>query len=149
MHDLAAVVDVIDEVVERADALRQPALDPRPLGGRDDARHEVERERAVAHRSIGVRSGGVERDPLLHEDRVAPAAGRGERVRPELLEGVDERLRVRPGRPVRVQHLVVEALADCQHAGILTSWPVPPQCRRVPASPPRVRPVVERRRAEA
>ena len=37
------------------------------------ARDEVERERAVADRAVLAR--GVERDALLHEDRVAPAAG--------------------------------------------------------------------------
>ena len=53
VDDLAPVVDVVDEVVQRPDALRQAALDRRPLGRGDDARHEVERERAVADRVVG------------------------------------------------------------------------------------------------
>jgi hypothetical protein len=42
------VVDVVDEGVERADALGQPALDRRPLGGGEDPRDEVQGPRAVA-----------------------------------------------------------------------------------------------------
>ena len=95
VDDLAPVVDVVDELVERADALRQAALDRRPLGRRDDPRHEVERERAVADRPVGVRAGRVERDALLHEDRVAAAAGRGQRLGPERGQRLDQRLRVR------------------------------------------------------
>ena len=72
-EDLLAVVDVLDEAVERAHALRQPALDDRPLVGRQDARHEVERERPVAA-GAAVGPGGVEGDALLDEDGVAPLA---------------------------------------------------------------------------
>ena len=43
--DLALVVDVVDEAVQRADALHQPALDVRPTPRGQDARDEVERER--------------------------------------------------------------------------------------------------------
>ena len=39
-----------------------------------DPRHEVERPRAVA--ALAVAAGDLERDALLHEDRVAPAARR-------------------------------------------------------------------------
>ena len=120
VDDLAPVVDVVDELVERADALREAALDRRPLGRGDDARHEVERERPVAHGSLGVRTGGVEGDPLLHEDRVAPAPGGGQRLGPERLQRVDQRLRVRARRAALVEHLVVEAVADGQHRSILT-----------------------------
>ena len=35
------MVDVVQEQVERGDALDQPALDRAPFGGGDDARHEV------------------------------------------------------------------------------------------------------------
>jgi hypothetical protein len=39
------VVDVVDEVVQRADALRQAALDVAPFLATEDARDEIERER--------------------------------------------------------------------------------------------------------
>ncbi len=42
--DLARVVDVVDEVVQRADALREAALDRAPFLAAEHARDEVERE---------------------------------------------------------------------------------------------------------
>jgi hypothetical protein len=110
VHDLARVVDVVDERVERADPLGEPALDAAPLLAGDDPRHEVERERPVAHGSVGVRPAGVERDPLLHEDRVAHPPGVGERVRSQLGERGRQRLRVLPRLPRGGEDLVVAAL---------------------------------------
>ena len=43
-EDLAVVVDVVDEQVQRPDALLQPALDPVPLVGGDQAGDRVERD---------------------------------------------------------------------------------------------------------
>ena len=108
-HDLARVVDVVDERVERADALRQPALDRDPLVGRDDPRHEVQRERAVLG---AVLAGQLEGDALLHEDRVAPAAGGGQVLGPHVLKGGDELRGVRRRGAARSgEDLVEEALA--------------------------------------
>ena len=50
LDDLALVVDVGDELVQRADPLGEAALELAPLVGGDDPRHEVERERAVVPR---------------------------------------------------------------------------------------------------
>ena len=47
-HDLARVVDVIDERVQRADALCEAALDRAPFLAVEHARHEVQRKRPVA-----------------------------------------------------------------------------------------------------
>ena len=99
VDDLAPVVDVVDEAVQRADALGQAALDLRPLGGRDHPRDEVQRERPVADRPVDVRPAGVERDPLLHEDRVAAAAGVGQLLAAELGERAGQRLGVRARAP--------------------------------------------------
>jgi len=132
VDDLAPVVDVVDERVERPDALGEAALDRRPLAGRDDPRHEVERERAVADRSVGVRAGGIERDALLREDRVASAAGLRERLWPERLQRIDERPGVGARRPVRLEHLVVEPLAHAEHARH------PHTSARLPAMPGRL-----------
>ena len=106
--DLALVVDVVDERVERADPLRQPALDRRPLRRGDDPRDEVERERRGRARAVGGRQ--LERDPLLHEDRVAQLAGRDEPLRAEALELGDQRVGVRRAGTVRAEHLVVGRL---------------------------------------
>ena len=94
VDDLARVVDVIDEVVQRTDALGQAALDLLPLVGRDDPRHQVQRERAVLDRA-GARGAGVERDPLLHEDRVTAAAGLRQGFGSQRLQRRHERARMR------------------------------------------------------
>ena len=107
VDDLAPVVDVVDEAVQRADALGQAALDLRPLVGRDHPRDEVQRERPVADRPVHVRPAGVERDPLLHEDRVAAAAGVGQLLAAELGERAGQRLGVRARGSGRGEDLVV------------------------------------------
>ena len=53
-QDLLAVIDVVDEAVQGRDALRQAALHVAPLGRRDDARDQVERDQALGARAIGV-----------------------------------------------------------------------------------------------
>ena len=82
--------------------------------GRDDPRDQVERERAIAHRAVAG-TAGVERDPLLHEDRVAAAAGRGQRFGAERLQRLDERAGVGSGLPVGGDQLVVEVLVEGGH----------------------------------
>jgi hypothetical protein len=96
VHDLAPVVDVVDEAVQRPDALGEAALDLRPLGGRDHPRDEIQRERPVAHRSgFGpAHPAGVEGDALLHEDGVAPAAGIDQVLAAERRQRAGQRLRV-------------------------------------------------------
>ena len=92
LDDLALVVDVVDELVERADPLREPAFDRPPLGARDDPRDEVERERPVHHLAVGA--GQIEGDPLAHEDRVAQRPGGDEVLGAETVEFGDQRLGV-------------------------------------------------------
>ena len=46
-HTVLATVGVVEEGLERLDALLHALLDPRPLVVGDDARHRVERERAL------------------------------------------------------------------------------------------------------
>ena len=71
--DLVRVIDVVDERIERADALGQAALDHRPFRARQYARHEVHRPGPIPSRAVVA--GDLERDPLLHEDGVASPAG--------------------------------------------------------------------------
>ena len=106
--DLAGVVDVVDEAVQRTDALGEPALDVRPLHRRQDARHEVQRKGPLERRTI--LAGRVEGDPLLDEDRVTATAGHGEQLGPELPQGGGERGRVRTRRPVGLEELVEESV---------------------------------------
>jgi hypothetical protein len=102
--DLALVVDVVDEAVQRADALREAALDVVPLGRGQDPRDQVERERAVLDGA--VLAGGVERDALLDEDRVAPVAGGRQQLRAQARDLGGERDGVRAGDAVRAEDLV-------------------------------------------
>ena len=82
--DLARVVDVVDEVVQRADALREAALDRAPFLAAEHARHEVQREGPFV-RGAAVAPLGLEGDALLHEDRVAAPARLDEALGPEPL----------------------------------------------------------------
>ena len=59
-QDVLLAVDVVEVMLQRLDPLRDAALEPRPFGGGDDARHEVERERPFL-------AGQRERDPLVDE----------------------------------------------------------------------------------
>jgi hypothetical protein len=88
------VVDVVDEAVQRADALGEAALDVLPLGGGQDARDEVQREGAVADRT--VLTGRVEGDALLQEDRVAAVTRGGQQLGPQTRDLGGERDGVRP-----------------------------------------------------
>jgi hypothetical protein len=102
------VVDVLDEAVERAHALGEAALDDPPLGRRQDARDEVERERAVAAlRAVGPRR--VEGDALLDEDRVAPLAGGLEPLAAQPAEGRRQRGGLRAWPRIALEELVEEA----------------------------------------
>ena len=105
-QDLLLVVHVVDEQVDRAHALRETALDGAPLGRRQDARHEVEREGAILDRPVGA--GCVEGDPLLDEDRVAPLARRAQALAAEPAKGVDERGRRRARLISPLEELVEE-----------------------------------------
>ena len=106
VHDLAPVVDVVDEAVQCPDPLREPALDRAPLVDRQDPRHEVERERAVDG-GVAVGAPDLEGDALAHEDRVAPVAGLDEPLVPERLQRSGQRRRVGAWRAAAVVHLVV------------------------------------------
>jgi hypothetical protein len=107
-QDLLAVVDVLDEGVQRAHALGEPALDDAPLVGGQDARDQVERERPVAAlRTVG--GGGVEGDALLEEDGVAPLARGLKPIAAEPGERGGQRGRLRAWGRRALEELVEEA----------------------------------------
>ncbi len=120
--DLAAVVDVLDEQVQRPHALGQAALDRAPLVGRQDARHQVERERPVARLALGGR--GVEGDALLDEDRVAALSRGPQAVAPQALDAGREGRRGRPRGGACLEQLVEESgkgRVGAQAPGVLPS----------------------------
>ena len=53
-QDLLAVVDVVEEGVERPHALLDAGAEPAPLGRRDDARDDVERDQPLGRRLLAV-----------------------------------------------------------------------------------------------
>ena len=129
LDDLALVVDVGDEVVERSDALREATLDLGPLVGGDDPRHQVEREWPVADSALGGRQ--VEGDSLAHEQRVTQLPGRNEALAAEPLELRHQRLRVLATGPVLREDLVVAArhLSAGAHPHILDHGGQPEGCQ--------------------
>ena len=88
-QDLLLAVDVVEEHLQRLDALRDATLEPRPLGRRDHPRHQVQRERSLlagqregdalvderAAERLGPRRqlGGVRRGKLGEDALVRPA----------------------------------------------------------------------------
>ena len=105
---LVADVEVVEEPVERGDPLHQPLLEVGPLVGRDDARHEVHRERALDALALAVDGEG---DAGLAERGVAHPLPLGQLVRGEAAEPVDEGLVVRRGASRRRTIGLVEELA--------------------------------------
>jgi hypothetical protein len=100
-------VDVEQEQVQGGDALDEAVLDAAPLVGRDDARHEVEREDALQPLGFAVHGEGdavVEQRELL--EALAPV-----HVFPgEALQDGDQRRVVRPRLLRAGEDLVVAGL---------------------------------------
>ena len=75
LQHLLAVVDVVEKAIQGMEALREAGLDASPLGARDDARDEIEREDALGalgvvvdrERDASTQKGGVDRGPSLVE----------------------------------------------------------------------------------
>ena len=110
-----SVVHVVDERVERADPLRQAALDRRPLGRGEHARNEIERPGAVTPLAVGARH--LKRDPLLHEDRVPSLSSGLERLGSEPLQRRHQRHRVGQRPAVLTDQLVAAPRRDSVAGG--------------------------------
>ena len=111
------MIDVVDELVQRVDALPQPALDPVPLLGADDAGNEVEREEPLGAGGVAV---DVEGDAHLHEHALGRLLAALQLALAQAADGVEQKLCFGPRPAVGVEHLIVEA------AGVVT---VQPHCR--------------------
>ncbi len=109
LQDLLAVVDVVDEAIQRRDALAQPPLDLAPLVGRDDARDQVERDQPLgAAVGAAVVLGAVdrERDADAAKDHLGFLAPRPHHLRRLFLQPAVVAAVVLAHRAVRVVHLV-------------------------------------------
>ena len=101
--DALVVVEVVDEAVERDEALHQPALDARPLPRLDDAGDDVERPCPVDAAAVVVHG---ERD--AHREDVG-GCGRLASAQLVEVEGVDDREHLvghGPGVAVGIAQLV-------------------------------------------
>ena len=109
--DVLVVVDVVDELVERGEALHQPGLDRPPLLGVDDAGDDVEGPGPVDAAPVGVHG---ERDAHREDVEVGPDLPFLELGQPELPElGHEERGRGAGGAVGR--HQFVPRRGRCNH----------------------------------
>ena len=107
LQALLVVVDVADEEIERGDPLHEPGFELLPLDGRDDPRHEIEREDALDALLLAIDGEG---DALVDQAQsLQPLAPVHLGLR-ERLERGDERLVVTPRRAGGVERFVVSAL---------------------------------------
>ena len=105
LEDPLRAVDVLQEQIQRDDALRQAALDAVPLRARQDARDEVEGEQPLGAEAVAVDGEG---DALEQEREVGQAPALLELRRRHLRQLVEERHAVRPRLAAAGEHLVVE-----------------------------------------
>ena len=67
LENLLLVINVVQEKVQRGDALRQAAFEPFPFGGGNDARQKIEWEDFLRTRRIAI---DVERHALPEKRKV-------------------------------------------------------------------------------
>ena len=107
LDDVLFVIDVVEEEVERRDALDQAGFEVLPFTGGDDAWHEVERENALRALRVAI---DVERHALAQEGQVDRGALRLEVLRAHFAKMLDEMLVVRADLPAGLHHLVVKLI---------------------------------------
>ena len=105
LEDFLVVIDVVQEHVERLDALAQARLHRLPFGRRDDARNDVEGNQALLARLLAINGKG-DADAMKGQIGLGPLAGdafgRG-RLEPFVVGAV-----MRPDAAVGVDHFVME-----------------------------------------
>ena len=118
------MVDVVDEAVERVDALFEAALDIVPLGGGDDARDQVEGENALRALVVAV---DVEGDAELEQEPFGGVFVPQQLAAVERVDGVQNEAGVRAHAAAGFEHLVEEAVGLVggeEHVAPLTRLPV-------------------------
>src|ERR1035437_9513154 len=106
VEDLLLVVKVIDEQVQRVNALLETLFQPAPLDRRDNARHNVEREDLLHARLLAVH---IEGDPHLHQRALGGRLSPHKLPLRKRLNAVHQVARARAGRLGVRQELVIEA----------------------------------------
>ncbi len=106
LEDLLAVVEVIDEEVQRVDALLEALFQAGPLGGRDDARHDVEGEDLLQPRLLPI---DIESDAHLHQGALGAGLPGGQFAGRQRLDGAGERRDDRAWFSAFSDHLIEES----------------------------------------
>jgi hypothetical protein len=104
-HDLLAVIDVVDEQVQRADPLFEAKLDPCPFGGRHDPRNEVEGKNPLGAGAVAV---DVEGDPHVQQRPLGRALAAQQLAVGHRVDQLDQRPGSGSRRAIRIEHLVEE-----------------------------------------
>ena len=104
VEDPLVVVDVVEERVERPDALEQPALQHGPFVGADDPRDQVERDQPFGAGGL-ARDGERDAQPVERALGLVALLGDPRRRRPR--QPVGNAAVMRPDRSVRSGHFVV------------------------------------------
>ena len=107
-HDVAAVVDVVQEEVQRLHALAQPARQALPAGAGDDVRDDVERDQPLGARGLAVDGEG---DADAVEEQVGGLPVLRDASRRRALQPLGKSRVMRPDRPLLGVHLVEQRRA--------------------------------------
>ena len=105
LENLLVVIDIVDELVQRVDALAEPAFDPVPLLGANDARDQVEWKDALRAGGVAV---DVERDPHLQQQTLGRTLAAEKLPFFKRLNRFQEKTGLRPGTSPAFEHLVVK-----------------------------------------
>jgi hypothetical protein len=105
-QDPLRVIAVVDEVIERADALLEAALDAGEVRGLDDPRHDVEGEDPLRAGLVAV---DVERDAHRQERALGGVLAPGELFLGDRAEARGEQLAAGARLAGGLEHLVVRA----------------------------------------
>ncbi len=104
--DLALVVDVVDEQIQRVDSLFQSTFDAVPLGRIENARHDVERPDLFGAGFVAVH---VEGDAHVQQRQIGGFLATLQFAVGEQRQAARQQLGARPGTPLGVEHLVVKS----------------------------------------
>ena len=107
LQDFLVVVNVVDKLVERVDALLEAALDPIPLLGADDARDQVEGENPLRARRIPI---DIKGNAHLQKQRFRRALAAQKLTFFQGFDGFEQQASLRPGLAVSVKDFVIKTI---------------------------------------
>ena len=117
----ALVIDVLQEQIERGDALGQAALDGVPFGAGDDARQEVVRKDPLGALFAAIDGEG---DALVEERQVGRLLLAAHFVGRQLHQHIVDKLVVRPHRAGAGEHFVVSVAQVVRLKRIRANGPI-------------------------